>query len=218
LSGGAPVTIPREAAREAAQRELSKPAYHQDDPSLLQRALDWLWGKISELFNAASGAAPGHTVGLVVILLSVVLIVVALRMRLGRMRNVTTSAPGLFDDRPLSAAEHRAAAERHAGLGEWVEALQERMRALVRDLEERTVLDPRAGRTADEAADEAGRVMPDHAERLGAAARAFDDVTYGGRPATREAYTALSNLDNQLRHARPKFADVSGPGFGGARV
>jgi Domain of unknown function (DUF4129) len=166
LSGAYRSPSPREAAREAAQRELSKPAYHQDDPSLLRRALDWLWGKISELFDAASGASPGHTVGLVVVLLFVVLIVVALRLRLGRMAGVTTSASGLFDDRPLTAAEHRAAAERHACLGEWAEAVQERMRALVRDLEERTVLDPRPGRTADEAAAEAGRV-PCRATRTG---------------------------------------------------
>ena len=58
------------------------------------------------------------------------------------------------------------------------------MRAIVRSLEERALLDPRPGRTADEAAAEAGRALPAHADRLRAAARDFDDVTYGGRTAT----------------------------------
>lgn len=37
-----PVTIPRDPAREAAERELSRPRYHENDPSLLQRALNRL--------------------------------------------------------------------------------------------------------------------------------------------------------------------------------
>jgi hypothetical protein len=218
LSGDAPITITREAAREAAKRELSKPIYHKDDPSLLQRGLDWFWNKISELFDTASGATPGHAVGLIVILLLVVMVLVALRLRLGRIRTATGGGPALFGDRPLTAAEHRAAAERHAGQGEWAEAVQERMRALVRSLEERTVLDPRPGRTADEAAAEAGRTLPDHAARLRDAARSFDDVTYGGRPATRDAYTALRNLDTELQRAKPVFSDTDVAPAGGARA
>jgi hypothetical protein len=35
-----PVTTPRLPAREDAERELSRPEYHQHDPPLYQRALD----------------------------------------------------------------------------------------------------------------------------------------------------------------------------------
>ncbi|NEA03407.1 DUF4129 domain-containing protein, partial [Streptomyces sp. SID10116] len=72
-----------------------------------------------------------------------------------------------------------AASEAHAARAHWSQAVQERMRAVVRALEERALLDPRPGRTADEAAAEAGRTLPSHTDRLRAAARAFDDVTYG---------------------------------------
>ncbi|HCA84735.1 MAG TPA: hypothetical protein DEQ61_04090, partial [Streptomyces sp.] len=78
-----------------------------------------------------------------------------------------------------------------------------RMRALVRSLEERALLDPRPGRTADEAAAEAGRPLPAHADRLRAAARDFDDVVYGGRHATAETYARLRELDVELQQARP---------------
>lgn len=77
------------------------------------------------------------------------------------------------------------------------------MRAIVRSLEERALLDPRPGRTADEAAAEAGRALPGHATRLRSAARDFDDVTYGGRTAGQSTYLALRALDTELDEAKP---------------
>lgn len=53
-----PVTIPRGPAREAAEDELSKGIYHRDDPSLLERTLNWLWEKFDHLLDTASGATP----------------------------------------------------------------------------------------------------------------------------------------------------------------
>lgn len=204
-----PVTIPRDPAREAARRELSKDLYHQNDPSLFQRALDTLWDWIGDLFDTASTATPGGTLGLLVVVLAVVAVAGALWWRLGTPRRQPSSAAALFDDRPRSAAEHRATAEAHAAQRHWNRALQERMRAIVRSLEERALLDTRPGRTADEAADEAGRTLPAHTERLRTAARDFDDVTYGGRRATELSYRRMAELDLDLERAKPQLAASS---------
>ncbi|MEU0388884.1 DUF4129 domain-containing protein [Streptomyces chartreusis] len=204
-----PLTIPRDPAREAARRELSKRMYHQDDPSLFQRALDAFWDWLDKLFNAASTATPGGTLGLVVIILAVVAVLAALWWRLGTPRRQPTSSATLFDDRPRSAADHRAAAEAHAAQGHWNQAVQERMRALVRALEERALLDVRPGRTADEAAAEAGRALPSHTDRLRTAARDFDDVTYGGRSATEQSYHRIAELDRDLERTKPQLAASS---------
>jgi len=202
-----PVTVPRDPAREAAEDELSKPMYHENDPSLLRRLLDWVWDRVGDLLDTAAGVTPGGWVGLVVITLLVVLLLVALRLRMGALRRTpATGGHGeLFDDRPRSAAAHRAEAERHAAAGRWSEALQERMRALVRSLEERALLDPRPGRTADEAATEAARALPQHTAALRAAATAFDEVTYAARPADRAAYLHLRDLDDAVRNSRPRL-------------
>ncbi|MFE9552603.1 DUF4129 domain-containing protein [Streptomyces sp. NPDC006692] len=208
-SGTPPVDIPRDPAREAARRELTDPAYHQNDPSLLQRALDKFWDWVGSLFDSASGATPGGPLGLVVIVLVILALIAALWWRLGTPRRTATSGGTLFGDRPRSAAEHRALAEAHAGANRWNEAVQERMRAIVRSLEERTLLDPRPGRTADEAAAEAGRPLPCQADQLRAAARAFDDVTYGGRTADEVAYLGLRDLDRELERAKPAFSDAA---------
>ncbi|MFJ8854870.1 DUF4129 domain-containing protein [Streptomyces sp. NPDC102437] len=202
-SGDIPVDTPRGPAREAAKRELSKPIYHENDPNLLQRGLDRLWDWIGDLLDTASGAAPGGPAGLVVLVLVVVGLVAALWWRLGTPRRTVRSADALFDDSPRSAAEHRKAAESHAAAQRWNEAVQERIRAIVRSLEEGALLDPRPGRTADEAAAEAGRPLPAHATPLHAAAREFDEVTYGGRTADQQAYLALRTLDLDLETAKP---------------
>ncbi|MGW0395798.1 DUF4129 domain-containing protein [Streptomyces sp. NPDC003042] len=198
-----PLTTPRDAAREAAERELSKPAYHQNEPSIFERALDRFWEWVGELFERAAAATPGGGIGILAVVLVIVLAVAALWWRLGSPRRTATSAAHLFDEGLRSAADHRSAAEAHAAAGRWTEAAQERMRAVVRSLEERTLLDPRPGRTADEAAAEAAVSLPDHTAELRAAARTFDDVTYGGRTAGPDTYARLRTLDLALERAKP---------------
>lgn len=211
LSGDEPpITIPRDPAREAAERELSRPMYHENDPSLLQRALDRFWEWVSDLFAAASGATPGGGLGLVVLVVVVALLLGGLWWRLGTPRRTPTSSAALFDDRPRSAEEHRAAAEAHAAEQQWSQAVQERMRAVVRSLEERALLDARPGRTADEAAAEAGLALPSLKSRLHAAARDFDDVTYGGRRTDQQAYERLASLDRDVERSRPRLVPASG--------
>ncbi|MEU6528396.1 DUF4129 domain-containing protein [Streptomyces sp. NPDC046928] len=208
-----PLTTPRDPAREAARRELSKSMYHEDDPSWFQRALDTFWDWVEDLFDGAATATPGGPLGLVVVILVVLAVIGLLWWRLGTPRREPVSSTALFDDRPRSAADHRSAAEAHAAQGHWNRAVQERMRAIVRALEERALLDVRPGRTADEAAADAGRPLPSHADRLRAAAHAFDDVAYGGRTATRQTYQNLATLDRDLENTKPQLAaQASGTG------
>ncbi|WP_046263644.1 DUF4129 domain-containing protein [Streptomyces sp. WM6386] len=204
--GEPPITIPRDPAREAARRELSKRLYHENDPSWFQRALNAFWDWVDKLFGTAATATPGGALGLVVIILAVLAVLGALWWRLGTPRREPASSAALFDDRPRSAAEHRAAAEAHAAQGHWNQAVQERMRAIVRSLEERALLDIRPGRTADEAAAEAARALPSRADRLHTAARDFDDVTYGGRRASQQSYQRITELDRDLERTKPQLA------------
>ncbi|MBW1603261.1 DUF4129 domain-containing protein [Streptomyces sp. JJ66] len=211
-----PVTIGRDAAREAAERELSQPLYQADEPGLIERAVNWLLDRLGQLLNTAADLTPGGLTGVVVIALVVIALLVALRLRLGPVRPQPRSAPGtLFAEGPRSAADHRAAAEHHATAAQWSPAVQERMRAIVRALEERTVLDPRPGRTADEAATEAGDALPEHAEALRAAAHAFDEITYADRAASAATYERLRDLDTALQQARPRL--TASTVFGGTR-
>ncbi len=203
LPSQVPVELGRDEARRAAQGELAKQIYREARPGLTQRALGWRWDHVSELFERAAGASPGGWSGLVAVVVVVALAMVALRLRLGPLQRAEAREQPLFTGRPRTAAEHRAAADGHAAAGRFAEAVRDRLRAVITSLEERSLLDPRPGRTADEAATAAGVAVPSSAAALQVAARVFDEIWYGGRTATAEHDRALRALDDAIRTARP---------------
>lgn len=212
LASGAPVTLPRDPARDAAREELRNAGYHKSDPSVVERALDWINDHITSALDSIGGSGgTSGTTGLVFFVIVALLIAAALWWRLGAPgRNARTTPEVFGTEGPRTAAQHRAEASAHAAAGRWDEAVREQMRALVRSLEERTLLDGRPGRTADEAAAEAGRSLPEHAEALAAAARTFDDVAYGERTADRASYELLHDLDRKLERTRPTHVTTAG--------
>ena len=198
-----PVDLGRDEAAQLAREELAKQVYRDAGPGLVERLVRWLLEQAGRLLDGAAGVSPGGYSGLVVVLLLVAAAVVAVRLKVGPLGRRAAREEALFVGRTRTAAQHRAAADAHAAAGAWAEAVRERLRAVVRSLEERAVLDERAGRTADEAAAEAGRALPSCAAGLRAAAVLFDEIWYGGRPAGRESYAALRDLDAQVQAARP---------------
>ena len=201
-----PIDIGRDEAREAAERELARPEYAAEQSSLLARAAIWLLTKLGDLLAQAAELTPSGYGGLVALVVVLALGAVAVRLVAGRVGRAAGRTGELFDTTPESAAEHRRAADAHAEQGRWALAIRERLRAVVRELAERELLDERPGRTAAEVAAEAGRVLPDCAAQLRAAAQLFDDVWYGGEPATAEMDALLRALDDAVRRARPVFA------------
>jgi hypothetical protein len=198
-----PVDLDRAAAARAAREELAKQVYREAGPSLTERAVRWVLHHLNALFDRAAGVSPGGYVGLVVVVIVVLAIAVALRLGVGPMRRASTSETALFVGRARTAAEHRASADGHAAAGRWAEAVRDRLRAIITGLEERTLLEPRPGRTADEAAADAGAVVPECAADLRAAARVFDDIWYGARPADARHDALLRGLDDRVRGSRP---------------
>jgi hypothetical protein len=191
------VDIDRDAAHDAAQRELAKPIYPK--PSLTDRILDWFVGQLEKLVDGAASLPGGWLTVTVLLILLVTAVVVAVRIARRTMHTNRGGRHTLFGEHELSAAEHRATAEQYAAEGNWAAAIRHRLRAVARQLEEHSVLDPVPGRTATELARDAGRALPPHAADLRTAADAFNDVTYGGLPGTEAAYRMIADLDNHLR-------------------
>ena len=198
-----PVDIGRGEARELARRELTAQVYRDAEPSLWERASTWAWEHFNELLAKAGSAVGGlGWVLLLVVLVVAVVVVIAWRAGWVERRHRRQSAV-VFEDLPASAAEHRRRADHAADLAQWDTAVVESFRALVRDLEERGWLDARPGRTADEAAREAGRHFSDAAGDLAAAAAVFDEVAYGGRDGSREAFELVRATDDRVRSLVP---------------
>ncbi len=192
----APIDIDRDAARDAAQDELSKAIYPR--PSLTDQFLEWLDRLLYRLTAEAASLPGGWVTVTVLVLLAVIAVLVAVRIARRAMRSNATAADELFAGHLLSAAEHRAAAQRHAAQAEWTPAIQHRLRAVARRLEEDEVLGTASGRTATELAHDAGRALPELASHFGSAAEVFNDVSYGGVPGKEEQYRLVATLDDAL--------------------
>lgn len=208
LAGWAPRDVPltpsADEARQWAQSELSKAIYNQQ-PTLLEQLVNWLrelWERISSL-NGTLGPvlAPLLVLAALVLVVGVALLVGG-PIRRRRAQQAAGSALVLEDDQRTSS-EIRAAAETAATAGEFTRAVLERFRAIVRNLDERVILADRAGRTAHEAAVEAGSGLPNCAEPLLTASHLFDEICYGRRRATREDYQRVCEVDDAVAAAKP---------------
>jgi hypothetical protein len=203
LPADVPVQVGRDEARDAARRELADPAYHAHEPSLVERGVQWLIEQVARLLDRASEAAPGGWWSLLFLLAVAALVVIVVRHRVGPLARTVRRPEPVFAGRPRTSAEHRRAAAAALARGDTAEATRERFRAIVRGVEERGLLDPRPGRTADEAAREAAALLPGCAEGLWTAAHVFDGVWYGDRPATAAGYERIAAADEQVAAARP---------------
>ncbi|GEK21611.1 DUF4129 domain-containing protein [Cellulomonas xylanilytica] len=210
--GGVPVDPDAATARRWATEELLDPVYHQQR-SLLAQLVDW----VAELLAGLRTPAAFDPIAVLVVVAVIVAVVVvaflvAGPVRLSRRGGADRSV--LADDDARTSAEIRAAADAAADAGDWATAVLERFRAIVRGLEERTVLDERAARTAHEAALAAAARLPALASELVAAGRTFDDVAYGDAPATAQDDAQLRGLDARVQAARTttgsQVADLTG--------
>ena len=195
--------LTRESAADAARRELGRHQYADARPSLIPRligrGLHWL----GDLLSRATGTPGQGLLSRVLLLLLLAVVVAVVLVRLGPLGSRNARRPSVFDGSRLrTAAEHRAEAEELAGQGRHAEAVRERLRAVVRELEARGVLDPRPGRTAGEVARDGGAAVPGLAGDLRRAAGVFDEVWYGGRPAGPQSYAVLVEVDDRVRGAR----------------
>jgi hypothetical protein len=194
------VLIDRAAAHDAAQRELSKPIYPKQ--SLSERLGDWINDFIYRLVSKGSEVPGGWFTVAVLVTLLAVAIIVAIRVARRTMKTNRKGDSRLFGAVELSAAEHRATAERFAAEGNWTLAIRHRLRAVARQLEESGVLNAVPGRTANELARDTAKFLPELTSELADAAASFNDVTYGERPGTESAYRNIAQLDERIRSRR----------------
>lgn len=202
---GRPVLLPsgghgisRQAARQLARRELAGAIYQ---PPLWQRILRVAASFLTRLFGDASAHFPGGWRALIVLLAAALLLAITIFNWI-RPSRTRVAAGAVLQGTTRSARDHRQEAERLAAAGEHGAAIVESMRAIAVELEERGILQPRAGRTADELAAEAAGKLPGQGGELSAAARLFDDVRYGGRPGSAAGYQRVQELDGRIRAGR----------------
>lgn len=212
-----PVDVTSDQARQLAIRELSKSQYHRGG-DLSQNPSGQPTTAVPTPPPAAQpphASGSSHALAIVLIILAIFVLVAAalLVLRwLGKPRTdkrrkekkeKRAGSSSTAEEILTGAALHRRNAEQAAAAGDFAEAIRERFRAVIATLDERGLLPERADRTADEAATDAGVILPAHAEVLAAAARAFDEVEYGEYVGTPQAYAVISEVDELVRTEQP---------------
>lgn len=149
-AGTPPATPDASQAGEAAQRELAKPAYaERADP--LTAAWHWIQHHI-DLGSVIPGIPPWASATILVLALTALIVVIG-----AMARRVTIARLG----------------------GDFATAVVDRFRAIIRSLDERSILEDYPGLTAHEAAGLAADALPGLSADLHSGARLFDAVRYG---------------------------------------
>ena len=197
LTASSPGPVSGEDAQRAAREELSKVMYHRDDPSIVDRAYNWIGDRLHHLVDGSvSGAV------LLLVALTLLGLVIFAVVRAGRPRREARLRRDGDPLAPSGGIDHRLRAEQFTAEGRRAEAVREWLRAAVASIEGRGVLDPRPGRTGTEIARAAGQVLPEAAGSLAAATLAFDQIWFGERGAT-DADVAVSRAAADAVRAAP---------------
>ncbi|MDQ0768545.1 hypothetical protein QF031_001294 [Pseudarthrobacter defluvii] len=201
--GAEPPVLPDAGeARRWAAEELAKPEYREAAPSWLdtlwRNFLDWLQSLDGSPGDAAPVPSP------VIALVIAAIIAAAVILARPRLNARARKARDVFErEVTMSAVDYRNRAETAAGAGKWGDAVVDRFRAVVRSAEDRTILDPQPGRTADEAARALSVPFNSEAARLARAAALFDGIRFGNRAAGSSDYQEMVGLDAALEATRP---------------
>lgn len=202
----APVEPDADDARRLVLDELSKPQYAAAQSTLFDRISQAVWEWLQSLTIAGTGVE----VSLLAVLLTVLAVVVIgafLIFGMPRLRRRSTVTGALFGvEEKRSAAQLRTSARRAANESDWTTAIEEQFRAIARALQERTILTPTPGTTAQGFASQATMAFPAQAQALRDAAIAFDDVRYLDRAGTEAEYERLVELDRELERTAPALS------------
>jgi hypothetical protein len=194
--------LTRDAARRAAQQELTDRRYRDAQPPLLVRVVGSLLRRFLTLLDRAAGHVPGGRLGLLLLAVTLAALAAVILVRLRPSRRHGTGAALFGTGQELTAAQHRQLADQAAAAGQWADAVREGLRAIVRELEARGVLEPRPSRTAGEVARDGSAAVPALTEPLRRATTTFDEVWYGGRPADAAAYAVVVAADRAVTAGR----------------
>lgn len=196
-------------ARDWLINELSKPPYQAAQPTWFDRIAKAIGDWFNSLQIGGGEGPPTLGITVVVVLVIVLLVVAFLIFGLPRFNRRSSVAGALFgEDDERNAQQMRADAGAAASRGDYTLAIEEMFRAIARGLAERAILTTTPGTTARGFAGRAGASFPQYADRLVMAAAAFDDVRYLGKTGTNETYSAVADLESELRAAKATLEAV----------
>jgi hypothetical protein len=186
-------------ARGRAEEILARPEFQPDEPSWLERVVEWVFDRFGDVVG---GAADNSVVGLVVLALVIAgLVFLATRLAGRVQRDRPVAASSVEVDHEKGPGHWHAEADRHEAAGRWKEAMGCRYRALVAELAERDAIDGLPARTTGELRAQVSAGCPAAGAPFGEASDLFDQVWYAGAPAGPEQSRELATLTHDAVEA-----------------
>lgn len=201
---------PDEARREARDI-LSGSEYSEPEESLVERAVDWLFGRLGDAIATLTGGGPGSVIGWIIVATvgagAIWLLVRSLRV---------PSAPGRSGGEGLryGTETHRdpevwlEEAARLAAAGDHRGALRCRYQALIARLVIDGVVDDVPGRTTGEYRTLLVDRLPGEAEPVGRITERFDAAWYGGVAVDADGHDRFATECRQLESAARDATDL----------
>ena len=191
--------------RRTAEEILSRPEYREQQPSLLDRALEAITDFLGRSFAALTGGGAGSIIGLVItaLVLALALWLLAKALRTSWSRSPGSDAVGVVQgtSAPDDPAVWDEEADRLTDAGDLRGALRCRYQALVAALVRRGAVDDVVARTPAELRRELAGRRPDLDPVLDSVTERFEATWYGRRPVDAGALAAFRADLDALRAA-----------------
>lgn len=191
--------------RRTAEEILSRPEYREQQPSLLDRALEAITDFLGRSFAALTGGGAGSIIGLAItaLVLALALWLLAKALRTSWSRSPGSDPVGVVQgtSAPDDPAVWDDEADRLTAAGDHRGALRCRYQALVAALVRNGAVDDVAARTPAELRRELAGRQPDLDPVLDSVTERFEAAWYGGQPVDAGALAAFRADVDALRAA-----------------
>jgi hypothetical protein len=183
LAGGEPGPVDPASARDAARDILSGAEYAEPEPTLVERAIDWMGERLGSFFGTLTGGGPGSAIGWIV-LVALVAGAAWFLVRAARVPRIDSTATGAGvrygTETRWDADVWLTESDRLASVGDHRGALRCRHQAMLARMVDARLVDEVPGRTAAEYRRVLGERLPQLRPALEDLTERFERTWYGG--------------------------------------
>lgn len=189
--------------RQTADDIVARPEFAEEQPTLVQRALDWFFRELGRLFDGALGGGGGYLIGYAILAAALALAAYLVWKHLPRRRLASSEVePALEVDTTIRRSRHEwlAEAEEAERLERWDRAVHARYHALTTGLADERELPARPSTTSGEhrAAFAARAASAERATVFDRAVERYEEVWFGGAVAEQPDSERLARADREL--------------------
>ncbi|MEV8253447.1 DUF4129 domain-containing protein [Rhodoglobus sp. NPDC076762] len=205
----APIEPDSGEATEWLINELSKVPYQAAKPTLFDRISQAFTDWLSSLTIGEGNGIPAIVAIVLLALIAIAIIAAIIVYGVPRLNRKSRHQDTLFGDADYRTADQlRDAAELAAARNDFTAAIADMFRSVARGLSERTLVNMTPGTTGHGFSARASLVFPELSADFTASADIFDHVRYMRKPATREQFEQLRNLESRVRAMKPDLAEA----------